>query len=306
MPNIFGALGNAGRYMGEWSMNMANPQRQQSSRDFQNAMQLMKMKAILEGQQANALNQRALEEIRMQGERDKVIQQYNTMRDTAQPPWMREQAGRRNQYEPPRVDVPGMTNLGALALRRTDPNAFNVPMTPLQQSEISKNEAGAADLYSQASTRRPRAPDQYSFYDELTPLQRARALGALAPEATAGGLTPDQGIDNYTGILEAHSKALRGEPALDRRGNPVIGPDGQPVMMRGESAYSPEFIEAMRKKLYEEMGFSPVAAPPVSAREVAEWLKRAGLTTDMEQKPFRKKELTPEREKGLDALLSYF
>ena len=177
MPNILGALGNVGKFAGEWAMNMGDPQRQQ----FQRNMELQRMKYILEGQRDSALNRAAREEIRMQGERDKTTQQYNTMRDANLPSWARSEAAGRLDYTVPPIAAPDITNPGARALLRDSPTAWDEPMSPLQMSEIDKNlAAGIADR----RIPEPRAPNKWDIVGELSGDQRVRAVGGLPPEAT--------------------------------------------------------------------------------------------------------------------------
>ncbi len=258
MANIPQAIGNAGRYAGEWLSNIADPQRQQ----FQRRQQLLRQRSLYDAQsemsRQSALNTANIEQARIGAKADDRATFGKIATDAAAPPWMKEQAMLRMGV--PADQIPRLEGLGP---RQIDPAAFQPQMTPLNEADIFNKRAQGQDYLSQAANRRPRAPVAGDFAPtgfQFNPEQAVQALGGNAPEPRArniwdfvpdaatvpvgnamrsvGGLSPEAtpkaaptALDWSKYALDV-GKAGRPEFALDFMGQPVYDNEGNRVVRR--------------------------------------------------------------------------
>ncbi len=241
MADIFGALGAAGRYGGEWLQNIADPRRQQYQRDAELQRQQWMLDDQTELSKQSALNAAAREQGERAAATARMQEQYKAMSNIEQPPWMRTQASERLNYQVPRVPLPEGMNPDAEYLLRTDPNAWDVPMNPLQESEMFQNRMMGRNYGSLADTRRPRADTPEEMLRSLgTEEQQLRGLGGLPPEATPKP-QPTQ-LDYVRELLRATGQTV-----------PKYGEGIHGVFMQ-RPAVSPETINPIMEHLNQQAG----------------------------------------------------
>jgi len=286
MPNIGNVLGGIGRGVGEFALNLANPQRQQ----FQHEAQMMKMKALMEAQQQQG--QRSFLMDTLQKELDARAAESEAQRQNALALAGLQQLGNQGipgdvkaslamrggvpEHAIPRVPrQEGYT--GPDYLKAFDPAAWQPQMNPLQQAQIGSLQASTAkDL------RPPGMPDSVTLLHEK--IRQAQALGLPMEYALGGSPQKPEDPIPWLNLINKMETERRGETITST--NP-IAPTMPDITKTTHPAADPgldALINAVMQMYGQKFGEFPLpqgqpaaAAPAIDPKKNAAMRKAAGF-----------------------------